>query len=122
MRDYVNPEGIQTPIEIKSQTARKWLHKLVLECKDIKKDVFVDEHERPDVVEDRQNFLRIMKDLEPYLVEFEEDGSMKTKNYPNDCAVGGNIRRPVIVITHDEYTFSANDRIRRAWTRVGDMT
>ena len=61
-----------------------------------------------------------MKDLEPYLVEFEEDGSMKTKNYPDDCAVGGNIRRPVIVITHDECTFSANDGIRRAWTRVGD--
>ena len=53
MRDYVNPEGIQTPIVIKSRTARKWLHKLGFEYKDIKKDVFVDEHERPVVVEDR---------------------------------------------------------------------
>ena len=73
------------------------------------------------MVEDRQKILRIMKDLEPYLVEFEEDGSMKTKNYPDDCAVGGNTRRPVIVITHDECTFSANDGIRRAWTRVRDI-
>lgn len=120
LRDYVNSEGIQTPIEIKSRTARKWLHKLSFEYKDIKKNVFVDGHERPDMVEDCQKFLRIMKDLEPYLIEFEEDGFMKTKNYPDDCAVGGNIHRPVIVITHDECTFSANDGIRRAWTRVGD--
>ena len=120
MRDYVNLEGIQSPIEIKSRTARNWLHKLGFEYKDVKKDVFVDGHERPDVVEDRKKFLSTMKDLEPYLVEFEEDGSMKTKEYPDDCAVGGDKRRPVIVITHDECTFSANDGIRKAWTQIGD--
>ena len=60
-----------------------------------------------------------MEDLKPYMVEFEEDGKMKPKIYPSDCAVGGNDRRPIIVITHDECTFSANDGIRRAWTRVG---
>lgn len=107
----MNPEGIQTSIEIKSRTARKWLHKLGFQYKDIKRDIFIDGYERPDVVEDRQKFLRIMKDLEPYLVKFEEDGSMKTKNYPDNCAVGGNIRRPIIIIIYDEYTFSANDGI-----------
>lgn len=61
-----------------------------------------------------------MKNLKPYQVEFEEDGSMKTKNYPDNCAVGSNIHQPVIVITHDECTFSANDEIQRAWTCVGD--
>lgn len=111
MRDYVNPEGIQTSIEIKSRTAQNWFHRLGFEYKDIKKDVFVDGHEQSDVVEDRENFLKMMKDLEPYLVEFKEDGSMKAKSYPDDCAVGRDIRRPVIVITHDECTFSANDGI-----------
>ena len=80
LREYVNPKGVQTPIEIKSRTARNWLHKLGFEYKDVKKDVFVDGHERPDVVEDREKFLNTMKDLEPYLVEFEEDGLMKIKN------------------------------------------
>lgn len=55
-----------------------------------------------------------MKDLEPYLVEFEEDGLMKTKNYLDNCVVGGDILRPIIVITHDKCTFSANDRIQKA--------
>lgn len=62
----------------------------------------------------------MMKDLEPYLVEFEEDGSMKAKSYPDNCAVEGNIRRPVIIITHNGYTFSTNNGIGKAWTRIGD--
>lgn len=86
----------------------------------MKKDVFVDGHERSDVVEDRIRFLNKMEELKPYLVEFDENGTMKDKTYPPDCAVGGEDRRPVIVITHDECTFSANDGIRKAWTRVGD--
>lgn len=71
------------------------------------------------MIEDRAKFLQVMKDLEPYIVEFEEDGSMKAKDYLSDCAVGGDIRRPVIVITHDECTFSANDGIRKAWSQGG---
>ena len=57
-----------------------------------------------------------MEELKPYTVEIEENGAMKPKIYPSDCAVGGNDRRPIIVITHDEYTFSSNNGIRRAWT------
>lgn len=90
------------------------------EYKDVKKDVFVDGHERPNVVEDWKKFLHQMEELKPYLVEFNEDRTMKEKIYPADCAVGGSDRRPVIVITHDECTFSANDGIRKAWTRKGD--
>lgn len=80
----------------------------------------MDGHERSDVVEDRAKFLKYMKDLEPYLVEFEEDGTMKTKTYPKDCQVGGEIRRPIICITHDECTFSANDGRKFAWQMSGD--
>ena len=66
------------------------------------------------MVENCQKILKIMKGLKPYLVEFEEDGSMKTKNYQDDCAVGDNICWLIIVITHDECTFSANNRIQKA--------
>lgn len=66
------------------------------------------------MVEDRKKFLSTIKDLEPYLVEFEENGSIKTKEYPDDCAVGGDKCYLVIIITHDEYTFSANGRIWKA--------
>ena len=121
MRNYVNLEGIQSPIEIKSGIARNWLHKLGFEYKNIKKDVFVDGHEQLDVIEDCKKFLNTIKDLEPYLVEFEEDGSIKTKKYLDNCVMGGNKHRSVNVITHDKCTFSANDRIWKAWTQIRDI-
>ena len=80
----------------------------------------MDGHERSDVVEDRIHFLKKMEELKPYMVEFNENGTMKPKVYPSDCAVEGKNRRPVIVITHDECTFSANNGVRKAWTREGD--
>lgn len=61
-----------------------------------------------------------MKNLGSYLIEFEEDGSMKTKEYPDNCAVGGDKHCPVIVITYNKYTFSANNGIWKAQTQIED--
>lgn len=82
--------------------------------------MFIDGHEQSDVVEDRSSFLKCMEDLKPYMAEFEEDGTMKPKVYPPGCIIGSEDYRPIIVIIHDECTFSANDGIQRAWTRIGD--
>jgi hypothetical protein len=57
LRDYVNPEGTSIPIKIRSRTARRWLNKLGYRYRSVGKDVFVDGHERPDVVEDRDFFF-----------------------------------------------------------------
>ena len=62
-----------------------------------------------------------MKELEPYLVEFEEDGTMKAQKYPSDCKVRGEECQPVIVITYDECIFSSNDGIHKAWIWIGDI-
>ena len=80
----------------------------------MKKGVFLDGHERPDVVEYRQSFLEEMRRLSPYFVEFSADGLIKEKKYPADCSVGGLDRRPIIIITHDESIFSANDAKHQA--------
>ena len=53
------------------------------------KDVFVEGHERPDVVEDQNRFLTKMEELKSYMVEFNEDGVMKAKDYPVHCAMRG---------------------------------
>lgn len=44
---------------------------------------------------------------------------MIPKQYPPDCAVNGPNRRPCILITHDESTFSANDGKHQAWLKEG---
>ncbi len=100
---------------IKSRTARRWLNKLGFSWRDVKKGVFLDGHERDDVVEDRKKFLKIMDELSPYLVEFNADGTQKPKEYPPDCILGGPGCRPVVLITHDESIFSANDGRHQAW-------
>ena len=120
LKNYVSPQGVETPIIIRSRTARTWLRKLGYVYKDVCKDVFVDRHEQSDVVEDCANFLKKMEELKPYMVKFFEDSAMKPKVYPSDCAVGGENRQPIIVITHDECIFSANDEDRKAWTQEGD--
>ncbi len=81
-----------------------------------KKDVFVDEHEWFDMVKKREQFLRTMKELKPYLVEFEENGIMKAQNYPLYCKVKSKKHWPIIVITNDECIFSSNDVISMAGT------
>lgn len=47
--------------------------------------------------------------LEENLVEFAADGSIQEKIYPAGCIIGGPDRRPIVMITHDESIFSAND-------------
>ncbi len=72
------------------------------------------------MVEDCEQFLKTKKELEPYLVEFEKDGTMEIKNYPSDCKVEDEERLPIIVITNDECTFLSNEGICKALTRIGD--
>ena len=72
------------------------------------------------MVEDHERFLKTIEELKPYMVEFNKNGIMKDKEYPLDCAVGRVIRQPITMITNDECMFSANDGIRKAWTRVGN--
>jgi len=38
-----------------------WLKKLGYECKDVKKGIYVDGHERPDVIQCREKFLAQME-------------------------------------------------------------
>ena len=102
-----------------SRTARKWLNRLGYKWKEVQKGVFFDGHEREDVIEYRETFLNEMKLLLPYFVEFYEDGTIVPKEYPDDCAVRGPNRRPIIMITHEESTFSANDGRKKVWTLNG---
>ena len=71
------------------------------------------------MIEYREIFLEEMKVLLPYFVEFKEDGTILPKKYPDDYAVGGSDQQPIIMITHDESTFSANNSRQKVWTFEG---
>lgn len=69
---------MKTSIIIYLCTAWRWLCNLGYECKDERKDVFVDKHKRTDVVEDRKNFLKKIERLKPYMMEFYENSVIRT--------------------------------------------
>ena len=54
--------------------------------------MFINGHKRSNVIEDCINFLKLMKDMESYLVEFNADNTMKDKAYPSGCVVNSNNR------------------------------
>lgn len=54
--------------QISESTARRWLTKLGYELKDVKKGIYIDGHEREDVVAYRQTFLKEFASNERYLI------------------------------------------------------
>ena len=99
---------------IRARTARRWLACLGFHWTDVRKGVYIDSHERPDVVQERMGFLEQLEGLRPYLVEFDKFGGIKPKIYPRGCEIGG-LHPPVILVTHDESTLNSNEARLRVW-------
>jgi len=121
--DAIERVGIQDGVEdthhrkrkgIRARTARRWLARLGFQWTDVRKGVYIDGHERPDVIEERVRFLEQLEGLQPYLVEFDEFGRITPKVYPRGCEVGG-LHPPVILVTHDESTLNSNEARSRVW-------
>ncbi|KAA8907992.1 hypothetical protein FN846DRAFT_754691, partial [Sphaerosporella brunnea] len=99
---------------VRVRTARRWLKKLGLVFGRYTKGVYVDGHEREDVVFYRQNvFLPRWNYLQRRLVIFDENGNWKL---PPGLKEG---ERPLVLVTHDESTFNANDGKRQGWMTKG---
>lgn len=77
---------METLIVIRLYTAQDWLYKLGYEYKDIYKDIFIDVYEQTYVIEDCKIFLKKIKELKPYMIEFDKFDIIKPKVYLLDCA------------------------------------
>ena len=76
----------------------------------------MDGQERQDVVGYREGFIKRLEELWPYIVEFDNDGTIVNKVYREGCNKGGRDQQQIILVTYDESTFSRNDGRRHAWT------
>lgn len=47
------------------------------------------------------------------MIKFEKNCIIKPKVYLSDCKISGNYWRLIIVITHNKYIFSINDRVQK---------
>jgi hypothetical protein len=109
--DYVATPEIQARLGttvrgIHVRTARRWLHTLSWRYTQTKKGMYIDGHERHDVVEYRQKFVERWKEYEKRFVIFDNDGNILLK--PTGFPVPQRAFR-LILVTHNESTFYEND-------------
>ena len=100
--------------KVRCRTARHWLKKLGFSWSKVRKGVYIDGHERPGVVKYRQEvFLPAFNKIRPFLVTWDEKGKMFM---PQNLPPG---QKPLVLVTHDESTFNANDGKWRLWMEDG---
>jgi len=97
---------------ITSRTGSRWLKKLRFKWNEVKKGVYNDGHERGNVVAYHNDiFLSFLKSVESRLMSWDEDLSP----VPSMDVLYGD-EQSLIIVTHDECTFNANDGKRCIWT------
>ena len=102
--------NMNQPINISDSTAVRWMHRLGMEYDQFKPGVYVDGHERDDVKEYRQQFLKRMQGYEKRMPQYVGD-EMETVIEPE---LSGDEKR-LILVTHDESCFSSNDGRKTIW-------
>lgn len=107
--------GMECGITVGKETCRRWLLSNGFSCGAYTKSVYVDGHERKDVVEYRQKFLAEMEALQPLLVSVDKENPTGPNLMPR---LAGDAR-PHILVTHDECIFRAHDGKKAFWSEDG---
>jgi hypothetical protein len=108
--------GITKPT-ISIKTALRWLEKLGWTYGKLKTGMYLDEHERPDVVEYRKAFVERWMGHERRFHRWDHNGAKLP--CPNGFSVAGAIGRfRLILVIHDESTFFQNDERNTGWSHA----
>ena len=99
------------------RTARRWLHREGFRFTEHRKALYFDGHERPDVVEYRQNvFVPQMKRYRCRIVEYVVgDVGKERQKVVENC-----VERRLVLVSHDESTTQANDGKKKSWVHENE--
>ena len=117
-------EGLEPgyPRRVSVDTARKWLHELGCSVLDQKKGVYIDGHEREDVVEYRKKFIRKFIAL-GFINKDNAPSEEAAKSLPDDLECPpADIVKKTVVIFHNESVFSANEDQHTQWGTSDTIT
>jgi hypothetical protein len=110
-----------TKATISTKTALRWLEKLGWTYGRLQNGMYLDGHERPDVVEYRKAFVERWMGHERRFHRWDDDGTELPR--PNGFAVPGAIGRfRLILVTHDESTFFQNDERNTGWRHASSKS
>lgn len=76
LKKYINSKKIETLVVICFYIIQTWPCKLGFVYKKVCKNVFINHHEQPDVVEDQNCFFTKIEELKLYIVEFNKNGAI----------------------------------------------
>ncbi|ETV77442.1 hypothetical protein H257_08859 [Aphanomyces astaci] len=97
---------------VSEATARRWMVHAGYKFGSWKKDVYVDDHERQEVVEFRKVLCSTWVSLSERMASFSGE-AMDILESPNDVS-----QEQVVWVTHDESIFYANDDGGMVWTNT----
>lgn len=103
---------------ISERTARRWLNKMEWRYGKNAGGMYIDGHERADVVLYRTAFLTRWLEYERRMLLCDRNGDVTKK--PKIIVRPGFVERRLVLYTHDESTFYANDRRKTKWNH-GDL-
>jgi hypothetical protein len=121
--DYVATLKVQERLGAKAkviskQTAQQWLRKLDWHYGWKQNGMYIDGHERPDVVKYHNQFIQRWQEYEKKMFIYDNDGKIQytPKGFPVTQAGWFHL----ILITHDESTFYANDHHKTGWSHSSE--
>lgn len=94
---------------ISLRTARNWMISIGYRYGNWKKDVYVDGHEREDVLESRKEFLAQMTNFFDNMAGFVGDSMVLTRAH-----ISSEVE--IVWVTHDESNLYAIDDIEKGWS------
>ena len=123
--DFVTTPEMQAQIaaaNIKKQSislrsAQQWLHHLGWQYGKARKGMYIDGHEREDVVAYRKAFVARWKEYKKRMVMYcSETGEVLS--VPKGFPIPGGHPFRLILVTHDESTFYCNDQRKNYWNEI----
>ncbi|KAF8478293.1 hypothetical protein JB92DRAFT_3134072 [Gautieria morchelliformis] len=103
----------KTPSEC---TARQWMHAMNYQYGKSANGMYVDGHEREDVVDYQTKvFLPFWTSIEDQMVKWSNDNEPIDPQLPKLPQ-----QKRIVLVTHDETTFYANDRRKTHWVHISE--
>ena len=122
--DYVATPEVQKQLGTKARTihqrtACRWLKKLNWCYTRKKKGMYINGHEREDVVAYRTEFIKRWKEYKKRFLIYDMDGNIVNKLIGFPVPQIGHFR--LILVMHNESTFYANDRCKTKWVHATEV-
>lgn len=99
------------------RTAQRWLHNMGWRYGRQKNGMYIDGHERPDIVEYREAFIARWKGYEKRMRTFNNDGEPEHFSPQGFPVPAGQVFK-LMLVTHDESIFYENDRRKNCWSHL----